>query len=173
MRDERLELFCRIVLPHLAAAHGLAGSLTANPEDAEDVVQEALLRAFRYFDSFAGGSARGWLLTIVRNTFSRWSETRHPTKLIPSSTTLGEIWLGNDTEETDPGVHRRRDAERSSSATAHCRASARIPRNDRASRAQGAFVPRNCTSHCRPDRHGHVPLGARPRQIAPGVVAWP
>jgi len=102
MRDERLELFCRLVLPHHAAAHRLARSLTANPEDAEDVVQEALLRAFKYFDSFAGGSARGWLLTIVRNTFSRWSEARHPTKLFASSTALGEIWLGNDTEETDP-----------------------------------------------------------------------
>ena len=89
MRDERLELFCRLVLPHLVAAHGLARSLTANPEDAEDVVQEALLRAFKYFDSFAGASACGWLLTIVRNTFLGWSETPYPTKLISASRTFG------------------------------------------------------------------------------------
>ena len=102
MRDERVELFCRLVLPHLAAARGLARSLTATPEDAEDAVQEALLRAFKYFDSFAGGSARGWLLAIVRNTVSRWSESRRPTNLIPGTTTLGKIWLASDTEETDP-----------------------------------------------------------------------
>ena len=56
------------VLPHLDAAYNLARWLTRNDQDAEDAVQEACLRAFRFFGSFRGGDARNWLLKIVRNT---------------------------------------------------------------------------------------------------------
>jgi len=56
------------VLPHLDAAYNLARWLTRNGQDAEDAVQEACLRAFRFFGSFRGGDARNWLLKIVRNT---------------------------------------------------------------------------------------------------------
>jgi RNA polymerase sigma-70 factor (ECF subfamily) len=61
--------FDQDVLPHLNAAYNLARWLTRNDQDAEDVVQEAYLRAFRYFEGFRGGNARAWLLKIVRNTF--------------------------------------------------------------------------------------------------------
>lgn len=57
------------VLPHLDAAYNLARWLSRDDADAQDVVQEAMLRAFRYFSSFHGGDARVWLLAIVRNTF--------------------------------------------------------------------------------------------------------
>ena len=57
------------VMQHLDAAWNLARWLARNDADAQDVVQEAALRAFRYFDGFRGGDARVWLLTIVRNTF--------------------------------------------------------------------------------------------------------
>ncbi|MBS0382849.1 MAG: sigma-70 family RNA polymerase sigma factor [Proteobacteria bacterium] len=57
------------VMRHLDAAYNLARWLTRNDADAEDVVQEAMLRAFRFFGGFRGGDARVWLLTIVRNTF--------------------------------------------------------------------------------------------------------
>ena len=57
------------VMQHLDAAYNLARWLARNDADAQDVVQEAALRAFRYFDGFRGGDARVWLLTIVRNTF--------------------------------------------------------------------------------------------------------
>lgn len=60
------------VLPHLDAAYNLARWLTHNKQDAEDVVQEACLRALRFFSSFHGGDARAWLLKIVRNTFYTW-----------------------------------------------------------------------------------------------------
>ena len=60
--------FEEAVLPHLNAAYNLARWLTRNAEDAEDAVQEAYLRAFRFFDGFRGDNARAWLLTIVRNT---------------------------------------------------------------------------------------------------------
>ena len=66
------ESFDDVVLPHLDAAHRLARWLVKNEHDAEDVVQEASLRAFRYFRTFTGGNGRAWFLRIVRNTCSRW-----------------------------------------------------------------------------------------------------
>ncbi|MDR3418440.1 MAG: sigma-70 family RNA polymerase sigma factor [Nevskia sp.] len=60
--------------PHLDAAYNLARWLTRTPHDADDVVQEAYLRAFRFFGGFRGGDARAWLLAIVRNTFYTWLE---------------------------------------------------------------------------------------------------
>ena len=60
--------FEAIVLPHLDEAYNLARWLMRSAPDAEDVVQEAMLRALTYFGSFRGGSARAWLLQIVRNT---------------------------------------------------------------------------------------------------------
>jgi len=62
------ECFDEVVLPHLNAAHRLARWLVRNREDAEDLVQEASLRAFRYFRTFTGGNGRAWFLRIVRNT---------------------------------------------------------------------------------------------------------
>jgi RNA polymerase sigma-70 factor (ECF subfamily) len=55
-------------LPHLDAAYNLARLLTRNPDDADDVVQESYLRAWRSFSTFNGQSSRPWILTIVRNT---------------------------------------------------------------------------------------------------------
>jgi RNA polymerase sigma-70 factor, ECF subfamily len=60
--------FERQVLPHLDAAYNLARFLMRNDQDAEDVVQEAALRAFRFFESFRGDNSRAWFLSIVRNT---------------------------------------------------------------------------------------------------------
>ena len=64
--------FEEAVLPHLDAAYNLARWLTRNTQDAEDVAQEAYLRAFRFFDGYQGGNMRAWLLTIVRNTCYTW-----------------------------------------------------------------------------------------------------
>ena len=64
--------FDEIVLPHLDAAYRLARWLMRNEHDAEDVVQEASLRAFRYFRTFTGGNGRAWFLRIVRNTCWGW-----------------------------------------------------------------------------------------------------
>lgn len=60
--------FDAVILPHLDAARRLARWLMRNDHDADDVVQEASLRAFRYFHTFIGGNARAWFLRIVRNT---------------------------------------------------------------------------------------------------------
>jgi RNA polymerase sigma-70 factor, ECF subfamily len=70
------ESFDDVVLPHLDAAYRLARWLMRNEHDAEDVVQEASLRAFRYFRTFTGGNGRAWLLRIVRNTCAGWRGRR-------------------------------------------------------------------------------------------------
>ena len=63
-----LARFERAMLPHMNAAYNLARWLMQNDSDAEDSVQEAYLRAFRFFESFQGEDGRAWLLAIVRNT---------------------------------------------------------------------------------------------------------
>ena len=70
--DTEIGNFDEIILPHLDAAHNLARWLLRNSDDAEDVAQEACLRAFRYFGTFRGGNARAWLLKIVRTTSFSW-----------------------------------------------------------------------------------------------------
>ena len=64
--------FASVVLPHLADAYALARWLTGDRADAEDVVQEACLRAFRGIGGFAGVNARAWVLTIVRHAAYTW-----------------------------------------------------------------------------------------------------
>jgi RNA polymerase sigma-70 factor (ECF subfamily) len=66
--------FERAVLPHLDAAYNLARWLTRNDHDAQDILQDACVRAFRHFGGFHGGNARAWLLTIVRHTGYSWLE---------------------------------------------------------------------------------------------------
>jgi RNA polymerase sigma factor (sigma-70 family) len=68
----KLALFEESVIPHLNAAYNLARWLTRNADDAEDLVQEAYLRAFRSFETFGGTDAKAWLLTVVRNTCFTW-----------------------------------------------------------------------------------------------------
>ena len=70
--DGRTRRFELLAMPHLDAAFNLARWLTGNTTDAEDVVQDAYLRAFRYLDAFQGDNFRVWLLTIVRNSFLDW-----------------------------------------------------------------------------------------------------
>ena len=73
--------FEQLVLPHVDAAFNLARWLLRRRTDAEDVAQEALLRACRFFRGFHGGDARAWLLQIVRNTCYSWLEKNRPLEL--------------------------------------------------------------------------------------------
>ena len=81
---EKLARFEQTILPHLDAAYNLARWLTRNQHDAEDVAQEACLRAFKFFDNFRGGDGRVWLLTIVRNTCYTWLRQNRPHETISS-----------------------------------------------------------------------------------------
>jgi RNA polymerase sigma factor (sigma-70 family) len=83
MGNERRQ-FEEIFLPCLDAAYNLARWIVQHDQDAQDVVQEAYMRAFKGFHGFHGGNGRAWLLTIVRNTAYTWMNKRTPDqKLIP------------------------------------------------------------------------------------------
>jgi len=95
-----LARFEETVLPHLDAAYTLARCLLRNDHDAEDVVQDAYLRAVRHFGGYRGGNTRAWLLTIERHTCYRWLR-RHKAdaRAIESVETLnGEVQMGDDPE---------------------------------------------------------------------------
>jgi RNA polymerase sigma-70 factor (ECF subfamily) len=102
--SERLRLFEQTVLPHLDAAYNLARWLAGNDHDAQDVAQEASLRAFRFFGSFRGENARAWLLSIVRNTFYTWlRKNRPPEKTVDiDDETLDIEDKSADAEATSP-----------------------------------------------------------------------
>ena len=67
--DDRRHRFELLVLPHLDAAYRFARWLTRSPSDADDVLQEAILRAFRGFDALRGSDVKAWLLMIVKNCY--------------------------------------------------------------------------------------------------------
>ena len=77
--QEKLRRFEEQISPHLKSAYNLARWLTRSHEDAEDVVQEAFLRAFSAFESFHGGEGKPWLLTIVRNASMTWMKRNRNT----------------------------------------------------------------------------------------------
>ena len=70
--SEEQQRFEALVVPHLDAAHNLARWLVRRDAEAQDLAQEAMLRAYRFFGGFRGGDARAWLLKIVRNTCYTW-----------------------------------------------------------------------------------------------------
>ena len=79
--EAALPAFERLLLPHLSAAYNLARWLTGDNQNAEDLVQEAYLRAWKSFDSFTGSDGRAWLFSIVRNTCYSWLRRNGPGKL--------------------------------------------------------------------------------------------
>jgi RNA polymerase sigma-70 factor (ECF subfamily) len=96
---EHLLSFEEAVLPHLDAAFNLARWLTHNKQDAEDVVQEAYLRAFRFFPNFRGGHPRAWLMKIVRNTCFTWTNTNRP---LQNAAEFDENLFSPDSGAPDP-----------------------------------------------------------------------
>ncbi len=78
IEEEDRRRFEQLVLPHLDAAYNLARWLTRNDHDAEDVVQEAMMRALRYIGGCRGDDAKAWLLQIVRNTCFTWLKANRP-----------------------------------------------------------------------------------------------
>ena len=91
--------FEEAMLPHMDAAHNLARWLLHNEQDAQDVVQEAYLRAFRSFEGFRGTNGRAWLLTIVRNTSYTLLKKNHAVDL---NTTFDEQLHGGDSDLVSP-----------------------------------------------------------------------
>jgi RNA polymerase sigma-70 factor (ECF subfamily) len=81
--------FERLALPHLDAAYNLARWITRNEHDAEDVVQDAYLRAYRYFAGFRGENFRAWLLAVVRRAAYDWLHRQRPLEAAVDTDTLG------------------------------------------------------------------------------------
>jgi RNA polymerase sigma factor (sigma-70 family) len=116
-QDENLDMvgrendsvrFGNVVLPHLRDAYTLARWITGNRADAEDVVQEACLRAFRSIQNFAGGSTRAWTLTIVRHTAYTWLRKNRPTALVVvedlEAVEIAQTISGNPCAETPESI---------------------------------------------------------------------
>ena len=91
--------FEEAVMPHLDAAYNLARWLTRNEHDAQDMVQEAYLRALRFFGGFHGTDARAWLLTIVRNTCYTWLKRKQAPEF---SCDFEEAVMTKESNEPDP-----------------------------------------------------------------------
>ena len=115
----RAKRFATIVLPHLNAAYNLARWLVKSDRDAEDIVQEAYLRAYKFFDGFRGEDGRAWLLAIERNASFQWLTDQRAAKghesfdeELHSGEGAGSA-IDNDRPETNPeSILGRRDEPR-------------------------------------------------------------
>jgi RNA polymerase sigma factor (sigma-70 family) len=99
LENDHLPSFEQAVLRHLDAAYNLARWLTHNNRDAKDVVQEAYLRAFRFFPGFRGGDARKWLMKIGRNTCYTWLHVNRP---LQDATEFDENLFSPDSHAPNP-----------------------------------------------------------------------
>ena len=105
--------FEQLILPHLDDAYTLARYLLRDAHDAQDAVQEAALRAFRYFDSYRGGDARAWFLAIVRNCCHTWKRQQGDLRTIALVDT--HVELPHESYATDDaaiGASERENIER-------------------------------------------------------------
>src|SRR6201996_1142109 len=98
LQDDDSERFSRLVVPHLHDAYALAYRITGSRADADDVLQEACLRAFRAIGSVVDSSARGWVMTIMRNTAFTWIRKNRPSAVF----TVDDL-EGVELAQTDPG----------------------------------------------------------------------
>src|ERR1700674_4053619 len=106
--DDNHARFARQVLPHLGDAYSLARWIIGNRADAEDVVQDACLRAFRAVGGLADGSARPWVLTVVRNTAYTWLRKNRPSAVL----------VVEDLEGVETALANRGDPDRETPETA-------------------------------------------------------
>src|SRR5690242_20438998 len=111
--QSRASRFAQLVEPHLDAAYNLARWLAGDPHQAEDVVQEACMRALRFLDSCKGDDGRAWLLAIVRNTFySAWRK-RPPEEPYPELGEDSTLWSAHpESWKLDPAAEFSRKSER-------------------------------------------------------------
>jgi RNA polymerase sigma-70 factor, ECF subfamily len=101
--------FEELVLPHLDAGYNLARWLARNTQDAEDVVQDACVRALKYLGSVRGADARPWFLTIVRHAFYDWCKRNRPAQLVADDNEAIEAAM--DEAAIDPEQAAQRSAE--------------------------------------------------------------
>jgi RNA polymerase sigma factor (sigma-70 family) len=157
--------FEAIALPHLDTAYALARWMTRNDADAADVVQEAFLRAFRYFDSYRGDDAKSWVLKIVRRTCYSWLDRNHPADVVSLE---AEEELGSVAASAiDAEALLEKPVRFAASRPADPGPPGAAARDHRSARAARARLPRNRRRNGRADRNGHVPPSSRPHPAAP------
>ena len=153
-----VERFRVVVLPHLDAAYGFARWLTRDPVLAQDLAQEAMLRALRYFHAFRGEEARPWLLRIVRNT---WSDLRARNGATDRPLEEVENWPAEDPDPEQSALGGRPAAPGRGGAGGPAGRSARDPG---AARDRGSFLQAHRGGARPAGRHRHVAPGAGPRE---------
>jgi len=115
--DQSAELFRQVVVPHLADALALARWLTGSVHDAEDVVQEAAIRAFSAINTYEGRNARAWLLSIVRNTCFTWLAKNRPKDLVLAGSSA-DMEASDAEQQRDPALDPEADLIRRSESQA-------------------------------------------------------
>ncbi|MDP4229991.1 MAG: sigma-70 family RNA polymerase sigma factor [Bacteroidota bacterium] len=110
-QEEKNSIFAIKIVPHLDAAYNLARGLARNEQDAEDIVQDAFIRAYSYLDSFSGKDGKTWLLAIVRNTFYSWRERKQVRQKVEvSDRTLDDLFI-SDSSRTPEAVFESKDTQ--------------------------------------------------------------
>ena len=160
--------FEREVMPHLDAAYNLARWLTRDPDDAEDVVQDACVRALRYVDSLRGGGGKAWLLTIVRNAFYDWVSRNRPVEIVHDGGEAAAEAVDDDAIDPEQAAVRKSDARVLADALAT------LPLQFREAivlrELEDMSYRGHRARHRRSDRHRHVATRARSRDAAPDAV---
>jgi RNA polymerase sigma-70 factor, ECF subfamily len=107
-----------LVMPHLDAGYNLARWLTRNVNDAEDVVQDACVRALRYVGSLRDGDARAWFLTIVRHAFYDWCKRNRPAEIVRDDGTAIEMTAADSSMDPERAAQRRGESRSLADAVA-------------------------------------------------------
>ena len=110
--------FERLVLPHLNAGYNLARWLTRDANDAEDVVQDACIRALKYIDSLNRSDARAWFLTIVRHAFYDWCARNRPPEMVHDDGTAIELAVDLTAVDPEQALLRRSESKALAEAVA-------------------------------------------------------
>jgi RNA polymerase sigma-70 factor (ECF subfamily) len=117
-QEGHLRDFEQLVLPHLDAAHNLARWLTRNTDDAEDVVQDACVRALKYVGGVQGGDAKGWFLAIVRHAFYDWCRHNRPAQIVRDDGTAIESAVDDTAIDPEQAALRGADSRTLADAVA-------------------------------------------------------
>ncbi len=164
LQDDNRERFSKLVLPHLADAYALAYRITGSHADAEDVLQEASLRAFRAVGNVVESSARGWVMTIMRNTAFTWIRKNRP-----SAVFAVDDLEGVEVAQTDPAIRSRDDDDRQiGHRDKHGDFVRPIPGDSNIARSPRTVLSRDCRANEGADRHGNVAACSRAQPVSHG-----